>query len=154
MPRLLISEQGKNLTPNIRCSAPPSTLHMHLCNTIYSIELVSYIYNISSLKLTINMLLLGFRFRHDGNFAHTPTGVTWATWRAPSHWPPTLFCHSKDTDKHICSCSSVLTKHVMHLRLHLTLWAHSHMFPPTLGASDRKHRRRVQGMWPYSKIRF
>lgn len=89
MPRLLISEQGKNLTPYIRCSAPPSTLHLHLYN-ICNTELVSYIYNVSRLMLTINVLLLliasvrigqsvllclywfkGFRFRRDGGLAHT-----------------------------------------------------------------------------------
>lgn len=61
-----------------------------MCNIIYNIELVSYIYNVSRLMLTINMLLLliasvrigpsvllclywfkGFRFRRDGGLVHT-----------------------------------------------------------------------------------
>lgn len=137
---------------------PKHFTHAFMCNIVYNIELVSFIYNVSRLMLTINMLLLlmatvqngqsiliclywfkGFRFRCDGGLAHTYAhiGVTWATWRAPSHWPPTVFCHSKNTDKHICSCSSVLTKHVMHLRLHLTLWAHSPMYHPPLGEGWR-----------------
>lgn len=118
-----------------------------MCNIICNIELVSYVYNVSHLMLTMNVLplliasiqivhsvpLCFYWFKGSVSDVMVVLHTHWchvSTWRAPSHWPPALFCHSKDTDKHICSCSSVLTKHVMHLRLHLTLWAHSPMYHP------------------------
>lgn len=74
----------------------------------------------------------------------TQTWVPQATWRAPSHWPLPCFV-SPRTRINISAPALLCVNQTCHV---YTTTSHT----PSLGASVRKHCRRVQGVWPYLKI--